>query len=392
MSEALYRAYCDEMTARGQERALEPHTLLPDGRVRVHGRDLVNFASNDYLGLSRRPELIEGAASAAARYGVGASASRLLSGNLDLFAPIETKLALAKGTEAALALGPGFLTNATVLPALLRKSTLKAEPRVYCDRLAHASLHAGIAAAGARERRYRHNDLDHLEMLLRRDGASPAPAFIVTESVFSMDGDQADVRSLVDLAERHGAFLYLDEAHATGVLGTRGFGLAAGYAGRIGLVMGTFSKALGCYGSYVACSTGLRRYLVQRCHGVIYSTALPPPAVGAIDAAIDLIPTLDRERAALLGNAERLRGRIRALGLDCGDSSTQIVPILVGGARRALAMKERLALAGYCVGAIRPPTVPPGTSRLRLSLTTHLSEADCDGLVEALGRALEVGP
>ncbi len=366
----------------GRKRRLRVADRLPDGRVRMDGgAALRDFSSNDYLGLSHHPELIRRACDYAARWGAGAGASRLVAGNLPPFPVIEAKLAAAKGTEAALLFVSGVQANLTVLPALLDARYLGAEPLVYADRLNHASLIQGCVAAGARQIRFRHNDLGHLEELLARDKGSPRPRFIVTESVFSMDGDCADVPALRALSERYGAFLYLDEAHATGVLGETGFGLAHGL--RQGLAMGTFSKGLGGFGAYVAGSAALREYLVNRCGGVIFATALPPAVLGAMEAAVDLVPALGAERAHLAAMAARLRGALNAAGLDTGLSTTQIVPLILGAEARALEVARALEAEGFLGVAIRPPTVPAGSSRIRFAVSARHGEADIDALSEA---------
>jgi 8-amino-7-oxononanoate synthase len=376
----------EEWEAAGRLRSLRRTAREAGGRIRRGGGPaLLDFSSNDSLGLSRHPALIERAQAWAAAYGVGAGASRLVTGNLEQMEGIEEKIAAAKGTEAALLFPSGWQANASVLPALFDGKVHGAEPLVFADRLNHASLHHGCAAAGVRQIRYRHLDLGHLEALVRKHAASPAPKFIVSETVFSMDGDQADVAGLVEIAERHGAVLYLDEAHATGVLGPRGFGLAAAFAGRVDLVMGTCSKALGSQGAYVACSAELRAYLLNRSSGFVYSTALAPPLLGAIDAALDLLPTLDEARARLHRHASTLRGSLAAMDLDTGGSSTHIVPVLLGSEERALEVARALEDRGFLGIAIRPPTVPAGTSRIRLSLSAAHGEEDVAALIGALG-------
>lgn len=384
-------AYLAGLSARHARRTLRPGQPGPGGTLARDGRVLVNFSSNDYLGLSRHPLLIERARAWAADYGAGAGASRHVTGTLTLHAQVEAKLAALKGTEAALIFNSGYQANASILPALLDAELLGAEPVVLTDRLIHASMHHGLAAAGVRQVRFHHNDLNHLRQLLERHAGAGRLPFILTESVFSMDGDRADLAGLTDLADAFGAVLYVDEAHATGVLGPRGAGLSAGVPGRIPLVMGTFSKALGGFGAYVACSRALREVLVNRCGGLIFATALPPAVLGAMDAALDLLPGLDAERERLHAMAGRLRAALAAAGIGSGGSTTQIVPALIGDAAAALAASRALEEAGILGIAIRPPTVPPGTSRIRFAVSAAHTDADLDrvlGLVPLLAQTV----
>lgn len=373
----------------GQRRLRRLRAVAPrgPGRVARDGATLINFSSNDYLGLSTHPALVARARDWAAALGTGSGASRLVCGTLEAHEQIEAKVAAFKGTEAALIFASGFQANATVLPALLDRRTVGPAPLLFADALVHASLHHGCRASGVKPLFFRHNDLAHLGELLAATAAEPGPRFIVTETVFSMDGDRVDVAALAAIAERHDAFLYLDEAHATGVLGERGTGLAALARGRVDLVMGTFSKALGSFGAYVASSQTLRDYLINRCAGFIYSTALPPPALGAIDAALDLVLAMDAERGHLQSLAERLRAGLRGAGFDTAASTTQIVPVLVGDEAQALALSAALERDGFLAVAIRPPTVPPGSSRIRFALTAAHQDSDIDRLVASLTRA-----
>ncbi len=384
--EDRWRRCLEQLEAGGRRRRLRTAARLPDARIELAGRALVDFSSNDYLGLSHHPELTGRAALFAERWGAGSGASRLVCGNIPPFAEVEAKLARGKGAPAALAFVSGFQANASILPALLDRRVLGAEPLVYCDRLNHASLIHGCQAAGVRQIRFRHNDLGHLEELLAAADGGGRPRFIVTETVFSMDGDRADVAGLSALAERYGAFLYFDEAHATGVLGETGFGLATGRAGPCCLVMGTFSKALGGFGAYAACGQVLRDYLINRCAGLIYATALPPSVLGAMDAALDLVPTLDAERRRLAAHGDRLRRAMAEAGFDTGASSTQIVPVLLGNEARTLAVAAALEEEGLLGVAIRPPTVPPGTSRIRFALSARHGEDDLERLIAAVIR------
>ena len=350
--------------------------------------DVLNVSSNDYLGLSRHPECIARSCEFARSWGAGSASSRLICGTLPIHEALEAKLARLKASQAALVMGSGFQTNASVLAALLDSQAPGAPPLVFADKLNHASMHEGCRLAGARQIRFKHLDLDHLESLLAKHAGAPGPRFILSETVFSMDGDRTDVSALAWLADRFGAFLYLDEAHAVGVLGPGGMGLASGVGITQGLVMGTFSKALGSYGAYVCCSSTVREYLVNRAPGFIFSTALPPAALGAADAALDLIGGMDKEREHLLGCAARLRDALNAEGLDTGRSDTQILPVMAGEEAHALRAMAALEAEGILAVAVRPPTVPPGGSRLRISLTARHTAQDIDRLAEAVIRTM----
>ena len=370
-----------DLTTQGRRRSLRGVEPLDGGRIRVGGRELVNFSSNDYLGLSRHPQVIERAREWAARWGAGSGASRLVTGHLDALSAVEEKIAAAKGVEAALVLASGWQCNVSALAALLDRSLWGAEPLVFADRLNHASLHMGCAVAGAKQNRFRHNDLSHLKDLLMRTAREPGPRIIVTESVFSMDGDVPDVDQLVAIAEEWNALLYLDEAHATGVLGVNGFGLSVG--AHVDVAMGTFSKAMGSFGAYVACSRAVKEWLINRASGFIYATALPPAVLGAMDASIDLVPTLGPARTRLQAMAEHVRNRFHEAGLDTGASSTQIVPVILGEEERTLRVAAWLEEEGLLGIAIRPPTVPNGTSRIRFALSAAHSDADIERLIHA---------
>ncbi|WP_420886870.1 aminotransferase class I/II-fold pyridoxal phosphate-dependent enzyme, partial [Candidatus Magnetaquicoccus inordinatus] len=251
---AAYRQFCQQRQDTGRWRQMRLLTSVQDGSVFINHRELLNFSSNNYMGLAAHPLLLQRAIAWTKQWGCGASASRLVCGNLAPFATIEEKLARGKGSEAALLFNSGFQANSAVLTALLDRHVLGADPLVFTDRLNHASLHHGCQCAGVRQIRYRHNDLNHLQSLLQQHADRSGPRFILSETVFSMDGDRCDVPALIALKEKYGAFLYLDEAHATGVFGKNGFGLTADYAEQIDLVMGTFSKGLGSFGAYIACS------------------------------------------------------------------------------------------------------------------------------------------
>jgi 8-amino-7-oxononanoate synthase len=378
-------AALDEADAQDRRRTLRPLARLPGARVALpDGRVLIDVSSNDYLGLALHPLVRERAADYARRLGGTAPASRLVSGTLPEHLAVEQRLAAFKRTEAALLFASGWQANSSVLPALI--DLMAAPVKVFADRLNHASLHAGLAQAGQRQVRFRHNDLDHLERQLQATENQGRTRLIVTESVFSMDGDRADLDGLLAIAGRYDAILYIDEAHATGVLGPQGAGLAADLPqGAPAIVMGTLGKALGGFGAYVAGPKTLTSALVQRCGGFIYSTAPPPAVLGALDAALDLVPGMDAERERLLQASARVRAAAQARDFATFGSTTQITPVGLGEERRALGAMRTLEDAGLLAVAIRPPTVPEGASRLRISLSAAHDDQALDRLVEAIG-------
>lgn len=369
----------DALDLAGRRRTLRAYDRdgirlrLPDGNV------LVDVASNDYLGLAQDPGIIDRAAEYVARFGAGSGASRLVCGTLTAHREVEDKLAAFLGTEAALLFGTGFQANATLLPALAE--LLGTDTELLVDRLSHASILNGAFAQGVKAKRFRHNDLNHLEDLLKEGSG---PRLVVTESVFSMDGDRADLAAIADLADRYGAPIYLDEAHAIGVLGPEGRGLAAEMPGRVAVTMGTLGKAFGGFGAYVAGSRLLIDYLTNRCAGFLYTTAPPPAVLGALDAALDVIPSLDMERMRLASMADAVRMAVQGVGYDTGASSTQIIPVIAGTEQAALGLQQILEMAGFLAVAIRPPTVPAGTARLRLSLSAALDDHTAGQLLTVL--------
>lgn len=344
----------------------------------MDGSRMVNFCANDYLGLSMHPLVQERSQAYVRKYGAGSTASRLICGNFECYEAVEDKLARLKQVEAGLILSSGFQANISVIPALAGKDSL-----ILSDALNHNSLIHGCRLARSKIVVYRHNDMQHLADLLAHHADKGFKGiFVITESVFSMDGDRADLAALVELSKKFGAFLIVDEAHATGVLGKMGMGLTCGLD--IDLVIGTFGKACGSFGAYLACSQKLREFMVNCCAGLIYSTALPPAVLGAIDAALDLIPAMDKERLSLHDNARYLRLQLQALGWETGLSSTQIIPVLTGKEADTLALAQWLAQNHILAVAIRPPTVPEGASRIRLSLSAVHERSHLDALVHAM--------
>ncbi|TAE77461.1 MAG: 8-amino-7-oxononanoate synthase [Verrucomicrobia bacterium] len=344
-------------------------------RVRREGRDLWNFASNDYLGLAAHPDLASAFIDGIRRYGSGATASRLVSGSLPPHHALEEDIALAKGSEAALCFSSGFAAATGSLPALVGKNDV-----LVLDKLCHACLIDGARLSGATIRVFPHNDIAKLDRLLTsiRARQSEARVIVVTESVFSMDGDLCPLARIVEAKDRHGALLFLDEAHAFGVIGPAGMGLAAelGLQSRIDFQMGTFSKAAGLSGGYLACSKDWRDLLINRARSFIYSTAPPPALAHAARTSLELI------RSAT-GDALRQELRARIKSLSPGHPSP-VIPRILGENTAALAAAERLENLGFLVPAIRYPTVPRGTARLRISLSASHPPLAVDALRDAL--------
>jgi 8-amino-7-oxononanoate synthase len=375
-----------ERLAELESNGLRRRLRVVDGRqgpeVVLDGRPVLLLCSNNYLGLANHPRLRQAAADAALSLGTGAGASRLISGSMSIHAELESRLAEFKGTEAALLFGSGYLANAGTIAALAGRGEV-----VFSDELNHASIIDGCRLAGAETFVYRHADPEHLEWGLGR--AAGRAALIATDGVFSMDGDIAPLPELVDLAHRHRCRLLVDEAHATGCIGPGGRGsiAAAGLSDEVDVIVGTLGKALGGYGAYVCGSAEVMDYLVNSARPFIFSTAPPPPVVAAAGAALDILIE-SPERVEILGqNAVALREGLRAEGLEPIGSETQIVPLVIGEADDAMALCERLLAEGVFAQAIRPPTVPPGTCRLRLTTMATHRVADLRRAARMIGAA-----
>ena len=349
------------LEARSQRRSL----------IEIHG---INLCSNDYLGLSRSP-LLKDEVIAAIRNAdrVGSTGSRLLSGHAGIWSEVEAEFAQYAGTEAALFFGSGYSANLGLISSLISRDDV-----VFSDTLNHASIIDGIRLSGARKFIYPHLDLNALEAVLRSHAGERCRKIIVTETVFSMDGDVAPAAHIQSLAEKYGAELIVDEAHATGVHGPAGRGIAAqaGIAEKVFAVVHTCGKALASAGAFVCGSKILKEHLINRARTFIFSTALPPYLAGQIRAALRISLLMNQERAALQMNSANLESAMRAMGLDTAGSTSQIVPAVIGGNEDALGASEFLRREGFAVRAIRPPTVAEGTARLRFSLTAAISSTD----------------
>ena len=381
----LLQARLEEHETRAVRRRLRAVDSGIGPRVVIDGRSVIQLCSNDYLGLAAHPAVKRAAADAALEYGAGAGSARLIVGTSAPHAALERELARLKQTEAALVLSSGYHANVGVLPALAG-----AEDVIFSDELNHASLIDGCRLSRAAVRVYRHGDVEHLERLLREDDGLRR-RLIVTETVFGMDGDLAPLAELVPVARRHDAWLVVDEAHATGVFGRRGGGLVSelGLTEAVDVQIGTLSKALGSLGGYVAGSRTLVDWVTNAARTFVYTTALPPAAVAAARAAVAVLETEPERRERIWSHAAWLRGRLAALGYVLGPSRSPILPILVGDAETAVRLGDALLARGVLAPAIRPPTVPEGTARLRVApMATHTTD-DLTEAVDAFAAARE---
>ena len=334
------------------------------------GRRLLSFSCNDYLNLSGHPAIIKAAVEAAQRYGVGAGASRLVTGNHPLYEELESRLARLKGADAACVFGSGYLANTGIIPALVGSDDL-----LLVDELSHSCIHAGAKLSGATVQHYRHADAGHVEALLAEHRGKHQHALIATDGVFSMDGDLAPLHTLSELAKSHDAWLLADDAHGLGVIGQgRGSAFANGGAD-VPLQMGTLSKAVGAYGGYLCASRAVIDLMRTRARSFIYSTGLPPPVVAAAIAALDVIENDSAYTAEPLRKA-----RLFARALNLPEAESAIVPVIVGDTDLALGASHMLEDEGFLVVAIRPPTVPAGTARLRFAFTARHPDAEIERL------------
>jgi glycine C-acetyltransferase/8-amino-7-oxononanoate synthase len=351
-------------------------------RVVIDGAEVLLLCSNNYLGLADHPKVRQAAATAAERYGAGTGASRLISGTMSIHRKLEERLAEFKGAEAALLFGSGYLANTGTVSALAGRGEV-----VFSDELNHASLIDGCRLSRAETFVYRHRDVEHLEYGLNQAGERAA--LIVTDGVFSMDGDVAPLIELAELARRYRCRLMVDEAHGTGALGPGGRGAvaAAGLEGEVDVIIGTLGKALGGYGAYACASAEIVELLVNVSRPFIFSTAPPPPSVGAALAALSMLDSRPGLVEQLRRNAAGLRQALTSNGLEVGPSRTQIVPVIVGDARRALKLAERTLDGGIFAQAIRPPTVPEGSSRLRLTVMANHREDELQRAAKVIARA-----
>ena len=387
--EKKFEEYLKKAEGAGLKRTLRQVYPVSARECMVEGVEgaCLDFASNNYLGLADHPYIKEESIRWTNLLGAGSKASRLVSGTFSEYADLEKRIAEWKGTEDALILGSGYMANTGVLSALADRKSV-----IFADKLNHASLNVGAMLSGADFLRYSHNQLDDLRRKIkifkeRSERCASQEMLIVADTVFSMDGDIADISGLAKIAEKENALLYLDDAHATGIFGDKGEGLAHG--GVANLAMGTFSKAMGAYGAYVACSKVLKEYLVNRCGAFVYTTAPPPGVYGAVSAALELVQSsaFCEIRRILLEKSANLASEIRCMGFDPGAAETPIIPVIIGDVEETLRISQKLISENIFVVAIRPPTVPKGTARLRISLNAEHTDEDIERLLCALEKA-----
>lgn len=378
-----------QLREKGLYRATRLIGGCQDAHVSMNGRDTLMLCSNNYLGLASHPALIEASVRAARTYGTSSGASRLVSGTMELHERLEDELARFKSTRAALIFNSGHAANTGIIPALAGRGDV-----IYSDRLNHASIIDGALLSGARLIRYPHNDHATLSRLLENYHGN-GRILIVTDAVFSMDGDMAPLRELAELKKRHRALLMVDDAHGSGVLGVEGRGVAdlAGVADAVDVQMGTFGKAFGSFGAYAAVSEDIRELLVNRARSFIFSTSLPPSVLAASIAAIGIVRSQEGDllRTQLSANAAQLRTALLAAGFSLPAGSTQIIPVLAGSAEQTMRFSELLLEDGIFVQGIRPPTVPAGACRLRCTVMATHTESDIERAADricAAGRLL----
>ncbi len=370
----------EELGHKGLRRSLRTLSSSQSRECIVDGRKVLNFCSNNYLGLADDPRLVQAAVDAMAQYGLGSGASRLVCGNMSSHEEFEAAIAGLKKTESALLFNSGHAANTGIIPALFGRDDI-----IFSDKLNHASIIDGIVLSRAEFKRYAHADMQALEEGLK-GAAGHKKKLIVTDSVFSMDGDVAPLKEIVALARRYGAQVMVDEAHGFGVLGKNGGGLVEelGLGADIDIQMGTLSKAAGCFGAYVCGSKALRDYLINHARSLIYTTSLPPAMAAAAQCSVGIITHEPERRAKLKVNADYLRAGLKAQGFDTLDSTTPIIPVLVKDADRAVGMSKHLLEQGVFVQAIRPPTVPVNTARLRITVMATHTEEDLGQLLDAM--------
>lgn len=371
MKEEEIRKILKDIEERGLLRTFRVRSSVREGRGIVDGREVWILCSNDYLSLSSHPEVISGVIDATLKYGAGSGASRLISGTTEIHREAEEKIAEFKGTEASLLFNSGYHANIGILQSLAEKDDI-----IFSDELNHASIIDACRLTKAEVKIFKHCDVNHLEELLKKSSGKKCKKIIVTESLFSMDGDISPLKEIVSLGKKFNAFIVVDEAHAGGVFGEKGGGLCEemGVAEDVDVQMGTCGKAMGLFGAYAAGKKEIISLLINRARSFIFTTALPPGICGGIIKAIEVIKKEGWRREKLLQRAGLVRKLLRENNFNCLNSSSQIIPVIIGDAKMTMDISRELLFRGFFVQGIRPPAVPEGTSRLRISLNCDIRE------------------
>ncbi len=382
MSDSKYQFINDalEKRKRGNRfRTLTSYDPKDEVIISVGEDALINFSGNDYLGLSKHPDVIQRAKEYVDEYGTSAGASRLISGTFSIHEKLEEKIASTFDWESALLFNSGFQANSTIISTLTDRHSL-----ILADKLSHNSLLQGSLASRADFQRFDHNSVDDLaDKLDKASSREYKRIIVITESLFSMDGDRSDLQSISDLTQQHDAWLFIDDAHAMGVWGKNGLGLANSIQG-IDMVLGTCGKAFGGFGAFLLCSSEIRDYLVNFCPGFIYTTALPPSVIGSIEASIELIPYMKEDRNRLYKHISVMREGIHKAGYSTGQSDSQIIPIIIGDDSETVELADYFKERGFLGTAIRPPTVPEGSARIRITLSSKHTESQINQFLTAL--------
>lgn len=379
----------DKLELHFQKRVLTKNEDAPSTWLYFNGQHMLNLASNNYLGLAGDERLVQAAITALNKYGAGSTASRLIVGNYPLYEEAEASLIEWKGMESGLILNSGFTANVGIISALMDRNGI-----IFSDKYNHASIVDGIILSRAKFQRYRHRDLDHLESLLKQC-PSKQRKLIITDTVFSMDGDIAPLEGLVFLKEQYNAILMIDDAHSSGVFGDQGEGLvhARNLHNQVDIHMGTFSKALGSYGAYVVGRRWLIEYLMNKMRSFIFTTALPPSTLGSIKAAIDIVRSESFRRTQLMEHSHYFISSLKKFGFEIGDCESQIIPVIIGTNELTMQFSQMLQQEGIAAIAIRPPTVPEGQARIRFTMMATHERSDLEQAIEKIahiGRILGV--
>ena len=374
-----------------KNRILRKISHQPIDMIKNHGKIiyenmlLYNFSSNDYLGLSKNEKLIRGSIEWVKKFGTSLSSSRLISGNADFIEEIEDKIKINYSSKSCIIFGSGYQLNTTAIPAILGNPSKNSNDwAIFCDKFNHSSIYVGSQISGQKIIRYNHLDMDHLEKFLNKE--KRLKKIIISESVFSMDGDVVDIKSLRYLAKKYNCILYVDEAHATGIFGTHGYGITEqrNDKNENEITVGTFSKAFGSYGSYMCCSKKIKKNIINYCSGFVYTTSLPPNVLGSINAAVDEMPKLSKKRKQLIEDSNYLRKYINEIGFNTLNSKTNIIPIKKDIKTNYVKIRNYLLKKGFFTSVIRPPTVPYGMDRIRVSVTSHLNKKILNKFISCL--------